>query len=187
MRSDVIGYNLSGMGCATSVIGVDVPRNLLVTHDINYVVVVSAKIMTVGWYNGKDHSKLLLNYYFRTGCSAALLTKNHCADADAGSPSVKYRLVSLTRTNQTADDQSYRSGYRDEDDEGITGFTVGQGVGRMRCNSSPGFSHDGESLLLAVIREADDLEAGTGGGIEGEGDGAPFHRFGNQSAASLWY
>jgi 3-ketoacyl-CoA synthase len=31
------------------------------------VLVVSAEIVTVGWYSGKDQRKLPLNCYFRTG------------------------------------------------------------------------------------------------------------------------
>uniref|UniRef100_A0A0D9XFS7 3-ketoacyl-CoA synthase n=1 Tax=Leersia perrieri TaxID=77586 RepID=A0A0D9XFS7_9ORYZ len=209
MRSDVIGYNLSGMGCAAGVIGVDVARNLIVTHDINYAVVVSAEIVTVGWYPGKDHSKLLLNCYFRTGCSAALITKNRRAAAGSSPPPVKYRLVSLTRTNQIANDRSYRSGYRDEDDEGITGFTLGQGVGRMvsellrahLLTLSLSILPWREKLRYAVLLRHNNLSSNSGGRSMiwrlGQGLGLgekemeaalmTFHRFGNQSAASLWY
>ncbi|KAF0898458.1 hypothetical protein E2562_007293 [Oryza meyeriana var. granulata] len=233
MPSDVKAYNLSGMGCAAGVIGVDVARNILRTHAISYAVVVSAEIVTVGWYSGKDQSKLLLNCYFRTGCSAALVTNKR-----GGAPSspVKYRLVSLTRTNQTANDRSYRSGYRDEDDEGITGFTLGQGVGRMVSELLRAhlltlslsilpwrekLRYVAALLISAHRRHHDKLSSSSGGAIPmpdfrtaadhfclpssgrpmiwrlGQGLGLgeremeaalmTFHRFGNQSAASLWY
>ncbi|XP_051210784.2 3-ketoacyl-CoA synthase 10-like [Lolium perenne] len=124
MRSDVKTFNLSGMGCSAGSVGVDVAAGVLRAHAMSYAVVVSAEILTVGWYFGKDHGKLLLNCNFRTGCSAVLVTNNMAAP-------VKYRLVNMTRTNTTANDRSYRAGYREEDDEGITGFTLGHGVGRM--------------------------------------------------------
>uniref|UniRef100_A0A0E0M3J1 3-ketoacyl-CoA synthase n=1 Tax=Oryza punctata TaxID=4537 RepID=A0A0E0M3J1_ORYPU len=235
MPSDVKTCNLSGMGCAAGVIGVDVARNLLRTHDMSYAVVVSAEIVTVGWYSGKDQSKLLLNCYFRTGCSAALITNS------GGGGGVKYRLVSLTRTNQTANDRSYRSGYRDEDDDGITGFTLGQGVGRMvsellrahlltlslsilpwreklryvaalllsthlrrrRHHHDKLSSNSGAGTIpMPDFRTAADhfclpssgrpmiwrLGQGLGlGEREMEAALMTFHRFGNQSAASLWY
>ena len=235
MRADVRTFNLSGMGCAAGVAGVDVARRLLLTHSgaISYAVVVSAEIVTVGWYSGKDQGKLLLNCYFRTGCSAALLTSSGTAAP------VKYRLASLTRTNQIANDRSYRSGYREEDDEGITGFTLGQGVGRMvsellrahlvtlslsilpwrqklryvlalLLSSRRRLTGDNNNNKLARtavpplpdFREAADhfclpssgrpmiwrLGQGLGlGERQMEAALMTFHRFGNQSAASLWY
>ncbi|RLN35394.1 hypothetical protein C2845_PM03G03620 [Panicum miliaceum] len=235
MRGDVRTFNLSGMGCAAGVVGVDVARGVLLTHDIPYAVVVSAEIVTIGWYSGKDQGKLLLNCYFRTGCSAALVTNRRGAAARAP---VKYRLAGLTRTNQIANDRSYRSGYREEDDEGVTGFTLGQGVGRMVSEllrahlvtlglsilpwreklryarallllllSSRRRRDDGSSKLARAVplpdfRAAADhfclpssgrpmiwrLGQGLGlGEREMEAALMTFHRFGNQSAASLWY
>ncbi|TKW34197.1 hypothetical protein SEVIR_2G289100v4 [Setaria viridis] len=227
MRDDVKTFNLSGMGCAAGVVGVDVARRLLLTHAMPYAIVVSAEIVTVGWYSGKDQGKLLLNCYFRTGCSAALVTNGR------GAAPVKYRLASLTRTNQIANDRSYRSGYRDEDDEGITGFTLGQGVGRMVSELLRAHLVTlGLSILpwreklryaLALLRSSRDGDSsklprgavplpdfraavehfclpssgrpmiwrlGQGLGLgEREMEAAlmTFHRFGNQSAASLWY
>ncbi|CAL5063297.1 unnamed protein product [Urochloa decumbens] len=238
MREDVKSFNLSGMGCAAGVIGVDVARRVLLAHPdaVGYAVVVSAEIVTVGWYSGRDQGKLLLNCYFRTGCSAALLTT--CAGGGkAGAPGIKYRLASLTRTNQIANDRSYRSGYREEDEEGITGFTLGQGVGRMVSELLRAHLVTlGLSILpwreklryaLALLRsssrrrDGDGSKLARGGGVPlpdfraaaehfclpssgrpmiwrlGQGLGLgekemeaalmTFHRFGNQSAASLWY
>ncbi|KAG8057457.1 hypothetical protein GUJ93_ZPchr0002g25292 [Zizania palustris] len=232
MPSDVKTFNLSGMGCAAGAIGMDVARSLLRTHAMSYAVVVSAEIVTVGWYSGKDQSKLLLNCYFRTGCSAALVTNRRGA---AASLPVKYRLVSLTRTNQTANDRSYRAGYRDEDEEGITGFTLGQGVGRMVSELLRAhlvslslsilpwrekLRYTAALLLSARRRRLDKLSDSSGavpipdfraaaehfclpssgrpmiwrlgqglglGDKEMEAALMTFHRFGNQSAASLWY
>ncbi|KAI4989115.1 hypothetical protein ZWY2020_036432 [Hordeum vulgare] len=233
MRADVKLFNLSGMGCSAGSIGVDVAAGLLRAHALSYAVVVSAEILTVGWYCGKDHGKLLLNCNFRTGCSAALLTNSTTALA-------KYRLVNVTRTNTTANDLSYRAGYREEDDEGITGFTLGQGVGRMVSEllrahlltlslsilpwrekaryaamlllsmrrrgqeklAGSSISGSGASAPLPDFRAAADhfclpssgkpmiLRLGKGLGLgERDMDAAlmTFHRFGNQSAASLWY
>ncbi|KAF7073709.1 hypothetical protein CFC21_078656 [Triticum aestivum] len=230
MRADVKIFNLSGMGCSAGSISVDVAAGLLRAHAMSYAVVVSAEILTVGWYCGKDRGKLLLNCNFRTGCSAALLTNSAAAP-------VKYRLVNVTRTNTTANDLSYRAGYREEDEEGITGFTLGQGVGRMvsellhahlltlslsilpwrekarytaalllsmrrRGQDKLAGSSSGASAPMPDFRAAADhfclpssgkpmiLRLGKGLGLgEREMEAAlmTFHRFGNQSAASLWY
>ena len=62
MPRDVRTFNISGMGCSAGVVGVDVAGNILITHPtIAYAVVASTEVITVGWYNGRDHSKLLLN------------------------------------------------------------------------------------------------------------------------------
>ncbi|KAL6845981.1 hypothetical protein ACP4OV_023429 [Aristida adscensionis] len=236
MRADVRAFNLSGMGCSAGGVGVDVARGVLRAHAaVRYAVVVSAEIVTVGWYSGRERGKLLLNCYFRTGCSAALLTTT---GGGGGAAPVRYRLASLTRTSQSADDRSYRSGYRDEDDEGVTGFTLGQGVGRMVGELLRAHLVElslailpwreqlryvaaaGAALLASRRRQsrrdknqpaavpAPDFRAaadhfclpssgrpmiwrlGRGLGLgEPEMEAAlmTFHRFGNQSAASLWY
>uniref|UniRef100_A0ACD5Y038 Uncharacterized protein n=1 Tax=Avena sativa TaxID=4498 RepID=A0ACD5Y038_AVESA len=230
--SDVRTFNLSGMGCSAGSVGVDVAAGVLRAHATSYAVVVSAEILTVGWYCGKDRGKLLLNCNFRTGCSAALLTNSVRAH-------VKYRLLNVTRTNTTANDRSYRAGYREEDDEGITGFTLGQGVGRMvsellrahlvtlslsilpwrekarytaallvsmrrrgqykLAGSSsgatvappmPDFRAAADHFCLPSSGKPMILRLGKGLGLgEREMEAAlmTFHRFGNQSAASLWY
>uniref|UniRef100_A0ACD5XU48 Uncharacterized protein n=1 Tax=Avena sativa TaxID=4498 RepID=A0ACD5XU48_AVESA len=231
MRSDLRTFNLSGMGCSAGSVGVDVAAGVLRAHAASYALVVSAEILTVGWYCGKDRGKLLLNCNFRTGCSAALLTNSVGAQ-------VKYRLRNVTRTNTTANDRSYRAGYREEDDDGITGFTLGQGVGRMvsellrahlvtlsisilpwreKLNYTAallvsmrrrgqdklaGSSSGASAALMPDFRAAADhfclpssgkpmiLRLGKGLGLsEREMEAAlmTFHRFGNQSAASLWY
>ncbi|XP_047051957.1 3-ketoacyl-CoA synthase 4-like [Lolium rigidum] len=239
MRGDVKAFSLSGMGCSAGVVGVDVARGVLRAHDgaVQYAVVVSAEIVTVGWYAGKDPSKLLLNCFFRTGCSAALLSNSN---AVAAGPPTKYRLVALTRTNLVADDHGYASALREEDDEGITGFSIGRGLGGvaqdlLRAHLSAlgaeilpwheklryaaalvrfHFNHrqnntkklpeeDGQDTVpkpnflaaakhlclpapgMPMIRM---LAEGLGvGDREAEAALGTFQRFGNQSAASLWY
>ncbi|KAM0842541.1 hypothetical protein ACQ4PT_058299 [Festuca glaucescens] len=230
MRADVKTFNLSGMGCSAGSVGVDVAAGVLRAHSMSYAVVVSAEILTVGWYFGKDHGKLLLNCNFRTGCSAVLVTNNMAAP-------VKYRLVNMTRTNTTATDRSYRAGYREEDDEGITGFTLGHGVGRMVSELLRAHlvklslsilpwrekARYTAALLVSMRRRGQDKLAGSSGSGAapmpdfraaadhfclpssgkpmilrlGKGLGLgeremeaalmTFHRFGNQSAAALWY
>ncbi|XP_004957393.1 3-ketoacyl-CoA synthase 4 [Setaria italica] len=236
MRADVRALNLSGMGCAAGVVGVDVARAALGAHAVDYAVVLSAEIVTVGWYGGRDRRKLLLNCFFRTGCAAALLT----GAGSAVSVPAKYRLVALARTNRTADDRSYTSAVREEDAEGITGFSIGRGLGgvardllrahllelgpailpwheklryaaalllfrrqqkrpKKLTDDDGGGNNNGPrpSFLTAashfclpssgmpMIRR---LAEGLGlGELEAEAALMTFHRFGNQSASSLWY
>ncbi|RLN35817.1 3-ketoacyl-CoA synthase 4-like [Panicum miliaceum] len=208
MRDDVRALNLSGMGCAAGVVGVDVARAALRAHAIVYGVVVSAEIVTVG-----------------------------CAGSTVSVPA-KYRLVALARTNRTADDRSYMSAVREEDAEGITGFSIGRGLGgvardllrahllelgpailpwheklryvaalllfrrqQKRSKKVPSDDDDDDgprpnfltaashfclpSSGMPMIRR---LAEGLGlGELEAEAALMTFHRFGNQPAASLWY
>ncbi|XP_020180827.1 3-ketoacyl-CoA synthase 4 [Aegilops tauschii subsp. strangulata] len=232
MRSDLKTFNLSGMGCSAGVVAVDVASSLLRLHlhSMSCAVVVSAEIFAGRFYVGNEHAKLLLNCYFRTGCSAALVTNKQ--GMAAGVP-IKYRLVSSTRTNQIANDRSYRSGYWDDDEGGIAGFTVGQGVGRMfsemlrahlaalglsilpwreklrymaallllslrirrhklvgSAAPTPAFRVAADHFCLPSNNRPIISRLGQGLGLgEREVEAAlmTFHRFGNQSAASLWY
>jgi 3-ketoacyl-CoA synthase len=237
MRSDVRAVNLSGMGCAAGVAGVDVARAALGAHAVDYAVVVSAEIVTVGWYGGRDRRKLLLNCFFRTGCAAALLT----GAGSVVSVPPKYRLVALARTNRTADDRSYMSAVREEDAEGITGFSIGRGLGGVARDLLRAHLHElgpailpwheklrhAVAMLLFLCQQkwSKKLPDDDGGGGNNDGprpnfltaasrfclpsSGMPmirrlaeglglgeqeaeaalmtFHRFGNQSASSLWY
>uniref|UniRef100_A0A804MNT7 FAE domain-containing protein n=3 Tax=Zea mays TaxID=4577 RepID=A0A804MNT7_MAIZE len=57
--------------CTAGVVGVSVARRLLLTHAaISYAVIVSTEIFIVGWYNGKDEGKLILNYYWSASLKA---------------------------------------------------------------------------------------------------------------------
>ncbi|CAN6183020.1 unnamed protein product [Urochloa humidicola] len=239
MRPGVRAFSLSGMGCAAGVAGLDVARGVLAAHGcVGYAVVVTAEIVTVGWYGGRDRAKLLLNCFFRTGCAAALLTATA-----APVPAAKYRLVALARTNTTADDRSYTSAVREEDAEGITGFSIGRGLGAVArdllrahlVQLGPAILPWHEKLRYAAAHllfrrrrqqkrakkvpddDGDDgrdgsprpdfltaashfclpssgmpmirrLAEGLGlGEREAEAALMTFHRFGNQSTASLWY
>ncbi|XP_072968359.1 3-ketoacyl-CoA synthase 7-like [Typha angustifolia] len=221
MRSDVKSFNLSGMGCAAGVVGVDVARSLLKLGNSSYAVVISTEIVSTGWYNGKDPRKLVLNCFFRMGCSAVLLTNR----PKKGNPNPKYKLVKLMRTQFAYDDRAYKSASREEDDEGITGFSIERDLLRVAAESirlhvvalGPSILPWREKLryvLLHVTKKAKRIEfvpdfsavikhyclpssgkpiikkIGKGLGLgEKEMEAAlmTFHRFGNQSSASMWY
>ncbi|KAG9457122.1 hypothetical protein H6P81_001630 [Aristolochia fimbriata] len=123
MRDDVKTFNLSGMGCSAGGIGIDLARNILQNRRGNkcsYAVVLSGEILSTGWYSGKDRRKLLLNCVFRMGSSAILLTNRD----EAPKQRAKYKISRVLRTNRSLDDKAYLCGFRSEDDEGITGFSI---------------------------------------------------------------
>ncbi|XP_073103028.1 3-ketoacyl-CoA synthase 5-like [Elaeis guineensis] len=216
MRDDVKTFSISGMGCSAGAIGIDVAQSLLRVHRKSYAVVLSTEILSTGWYSGRDRRKLLLNCYFRMGGSAVLLTNRREAKWWS-----KYRLVRLLRTQRAFDDKSYLCAIREEDSEGITGFSIERNLltvaaqtlrsnavalgssilplreklryGVMKLcnkNAAPDFRAAIKHYCLPSSGRAVMKEIGKGlgvGGREMEPALMTFHRFGNQSSASMWY
>ncbi|KAJ3692684.1 hypothetical protein LUZ60_011779 [Juncus effusus] len=223
MRRDVKSYNISGMGCSAGVIGADIAKQFLETRRVkSYALVVSTEIVSTGWYSGKDPRKLILNCFFRTGCSAALLTNQTLT----GTSRPKYRISHLLRTQHSNIDRAYHSTSREEDDKGISGYSIERYLVDVVSNlvrshiislapiilpwqeklryviyyfrNNKGIDHhyvpdfrkvvnhfcmpsSGKTLIKRV---------GKGLGFDDvalEAVLATFHRFGNQSSASMWY
>ncbi|XP_043715545.1 3-ketoacyl-CoA synthase 5-like [Telopea speciosissima] len=223
MKADIKSFNLSGMGCSASAIGVDLASNLLKIHKNSFAIVLSTEIVSTGWYPGNDRSKLLLNCLFRMGSAAILLTNKKEAKCRS-----KYKLLRSVRTQRAFDDKAYMSAIREEDSKGITGVSLkrdllevagealrshawvlgssilplseklrhGLSILRKRFMdpSKEVYVPDFKSAIehycvptsgMAVIREI-------GKGLklrerEMEAAMMTFHRFGNQSSASMWY
>ena len=77
MRNDVLTYNLSGMGCSSSLVCVDMASHLLKALPDTLVLVVNHENITQNWYSGQDKSMLVVNCLFRAGGAAALLTNRY--------------------------------------------------------------------------------------------------------------
>ncbi|URE47199.1 3-ketoacyl-CoA synthase [Musa troglodytarum] len=119
LRSNIMSFNLSGMGCSAGLISVDLARDLLQVHPNSYALVVSTEIITPNYYAGKDRSMLLPNCLFRMGSAAVLLSNSHRESARA-----KYRLLHVVRTHKGADDRAYRCVSEEEDEEGNSGIRL---------------------------------------------------------------
>ncbi|EHA8590600.1 3-ketoacyl-CoA synthase 6 [Cocos nucifera] len=119
LRSNILSFNLSGMGCSAGLISIDLARDLLQVHRNSYALVVSTEIITPNYYSGNQRSMLLPNCLFRMGAAAVLLSNRHRERARAW-----YRLVRIVRTHKGADDRSYRCVYEEEDDEGNSGINL---------------------------------------------------------------
>jgi 3-ketoacyl-CoA synthase len=114
MKSSVLSYNLSGMGCSAGLISVDLAKDLLTAHKNSVAVIVSTENITQNWYIGHERSMLVTNTLFRMG-GAAILLSNRSKDRKLG----KYRLNHTVRTHFGAADNAYRSIYQEEDSEGM--------------------------------------------------------------------
>jgi len=113
MRSDILSYNLSGMGCSAGVLAVDLAKQLLLARPHSLALVVSTENLTQNLYHGNDRAFLLQNTLFRCG-GAALVLSNRWIDAYRASfkllVSVRTQLVNADSVNcvyETEDDQHH--------------------------------------------------------------------------------
>jgi 3-ketoacyl-CoA synthase len=119
MRSDVVSYNLGGMGCSAGVIAIGLADKLLQVERNAVALVVSTENITLNWYAGDERSMLIPNTLFRMGCAAIVLTNKRAARRRA-----KYQLQHVTRVHLGADETAYRCVYQHADEKGTTGVAL---------------------------------------------------------------
>ena len=125
MRSDVLSFNLGGMGCSASVISIDLARRLLRSHEQRntLALVVSTENITQNWYRGNDRSMLLSNCLFRCG-AAAMLLSNGGRDAS----SARFKMCHTLGTKLGMVVSCYKSVYQEEDADGIRGVRLSKQI-----------------------------------------------------------
>ncbi|KAJ1687070.1 hypothetical protein LUZ63_018460 [Rhynchospora breviuscula] len=119
LRTNIITYNLGGMGCSAGLIAVDLAKSLLKVHPNTYALVVSTENITLNGYMGNNRSMLVTNTLFRMG-GAAILLSNHWSDRRRA----KYQLIHTVRIHKGADDQSYTCITQEEDADGKVGVSL---------------------------------------------------------------
>ncbi|KAA8522571.1 hypothetical protein F0562_013068 [Nyssa sinensis] len=120
LKPDVKTYNLSGMGCSSGVMSIDMSANVLrSSNKVRYALVVVTESISLNWYFGDNRSMLVTNCLFRVGCTAAIITNDPSCRRVA-----KMELVHSLRTHHGADDRSYRAAFQEEDDNGYTGVSL---------------------------------------------------------------
>ncbi|KAI3884018.1 hypothetical protein MKX03_005293 [Papaver bracteatum] len=126
LKSDVVSYNLGGMGCSAGLIAMDLAKQLLQVHMNSYVLVVSTEIITLSLYKGNKRSMLVPNCLFRMG-GAAILLSNRLSDHKNS----KYQLIRTVRTHKGSEDRDYKSTYQEEDGNGITGLSLSKDLAKV--------------------------------------------------------
>lgn len=116
MRSNVVSYNLGGMGCSAGVIAVGLARELLQVYPNSNALVVSTENITQNWYFGEDRSMLIPNCLFRIGGAALVLSNKRSTRWSA-----KYELLHTVRTHMGASDANFGCVVQREDDAGKVG------------------------------------------------------------------
>ncbi|CAD7695582.1 unnamed protein product [Ostreobium quekettii] len=119
MRSDIVSYNLSGMGCSAGLIAISLARELLQVYPNKNAIVVSTENITQNWYFGNERSMLIPNVLFRMG-GAAILLSNKPAVRNVA----KYELQHVIRVHMGADDKAYRCVFQRPDDDGNIGVEL---------------------------------------------------------------
>lgn len=122
LRADCRTYNLGGMGCSASVIGVDLARQLLEASPGSRALIVSTENLTQQLYLGGDRSMLVQNMLFRCGGAAVVLSSRATDGFRA-----KYKLL-LTNRTQTSDDDALGCVWQCEDDSGKRGIRLSKEV-----------------------------------------------------------
>ena len=120
LKPDVKAYNLSGMGCSSGVISINLAANMLKqSKKIGYALVVITETISLNWYHGDNRPMLVTNCIFRVGCAAALMTNDPSCRRVA-----KMELVHSLRTHHGASDRAYKAAFQKEDDKGNTGVAL---------------------------------------------------------------
>jgi 3-ketoacyl-CoA synthase len=123
MKSNILAYNLGGMGCSAGLISVDLAKRILDHHPKFRALVVSTENITQNWYKGNDKSMLVTNTLFREG-GAAIILSNHPADSKLR----KLKLLHVIRTHKGADDLNFGCVVQREDDRGTVGVSLSKDV-----------------------------------------------------------
>ncbi|XP_058106560.1 3-ketoacyl-CoA synthase 7-like [Magnolia sinica] len=123
LRSNIMSFNLSGMGCSAGIASVCLARDLLRVHRNTVALVVSIEILTPNWYTGKNRSMLVTNCMFRMGGVAILISSKN-QDKNKS----KYMLQHLNRTNNASDDRSYGCVFQDVDLEDKVGVSLSKEI-----------------------------------------------------------
>ncbi|KAK7289916.1 hypothetical protein RIF29_03952 [Crotalaria pallida] len=123
MRSNIMSFHLSGMGCSAGIISVSLAKDLLRVHRNSLALIVSTETLTHNWYNGKVPSMLLSNCLFRMG-GAAILMSSRVQDKHKS----KYKLQHIVRTTTGQDNQSHGCVYQVVDPENKEGVSISKNI-----------------------------------------------------------
>ncbi|KAG1338010.1 hypothetical protein COCNU_04G003160 [Cocos nucifera] len=181
MREDIKVFNLSGMGCSSSLIAVHLVRDVFKTRKKMLAAVVTSESISPNWYSGNDKSMVLGNCLFRSGGCSMLLTNDPALKHHA-----KMSLRCLVRTHIGASDDAHSCAMQKEDDVERIGFHLSKSLPKAAVAA---FSENLETLAPQVLRSSF-TSLGVSLGLTNydlEPARMTLHRWGNTSASSLWY
>lgn len=123
LKSDILSYNLSGMGCGASLLALDLAKNMLHRRKFGgKALVVSTEIITPNLYLGNDRAFLLQNTLFRCG-GAAMIISNKWMDGHKA----WFKLLHTVRVQGTSED-AYQCVFETEDSTGNVGVRLSKEI-----------------------------------------------------------
>ncbi|XP_057432810.1 probable 3-ketoacyl-CoA synthase 21 [Lotus japonicus] len=129
MRSNIMSFHLSGMGCSAGIISVSLAKDLLRVHQNSLALIASTETLSLNWYTGKVPSMLLTNCLFRMGGAAILMSSRRQDKHKA-----KYELKHTVRTINAHDDQSHGCVSQEVDPENIEGVSISKNIVQVAGN-----------------------------------------------------
>lgn len=124
LRSDIVVYNLAGMGCSASPIAIDLASDLLRVSNKKHplAIVVSMENITQNIYMGHERAMMVANSLFRMGGAAILLSRDSCSIGKRPAP--RYKLTNLVRIHMGANTNAYTCVFQDIDKENKLGVRL---------------------------------------------------------------
>ncbi|XP_057962389.1 3-ketoacyl-CoA synthase 7-like [Malania oleifera] len=123
LKSNVISFNLSGMGCSAGILSICLAQDLLKVRKNSLALVLSVELLSSNLYQGRMKSMLLANCLFRMG-GAAILLSNRKRDRDIA----KYELQQTVRTHLGSMEGAYKCVIQEPDDDGYTGVALSRSI-----------------------------------------------------------
>ncbi|KAG9391608.1 Very-long-chain 3-ketoacyl-CoA synthase [Carpediemonas membranifera] len=124
MPSKVRTFQIGGMGCSASLIGVDLINDLLKANPGKNAVLVSTEVTSIDWYYGNDQAFSLQSALFRLGGAAMLFSTKK-------KRGTRYELLHCIRTHHGRHDFSHDCIKFDHDDEGYTAIRLSREVPKV--------------------------------------------------------
>ncbi|KAG9394910.1 Very-long-chain 3-ketoacyl-CoA synthase [Carpediemonas membranifera] len=141
MPSRVRTFQIGGMGCSASMIGVDMINDLLKANPGKNAVLVSTEVLTSQMYHGEDPSYSLQGALFRSGAAAILF------DSKASRKN-RYEVKTCIRTHNGRDDTAYSCILLQEDAQGHTGVRLTKDIPKVAGKAiEANMTRLGEELL----------------------------------------
>ncbi|XAR52645.1 Very-long-chain 3-oxoacyl-CoA synthase [Bertholletia excelsa] len=123
LRSNVMSFNISGMGCSAGILLIGLAQDLLKVHKSSQVLILSTECISSNVYQGKVKSMGLANCLFRMGGVAVLLSNRERDRRIA-----KYELKHVVRTHLGFKTGAYKCVMQEEDSEGKVGVSLSRSI-----------------------------------------------------------
>ncbi|KAG9394365.1 Very-long-chain 3-ketoacyl-CoA synthase [Carpediemonas membranifera] len=124
MPSKVRTFQIGGMGCSASMIGVDLINDLLKANPGKNAVLVSTEVLTSQMYHGEDPSYSLQGALFRSGAAAILFSGKKTRMS-------RYEVLHCIRTHHGRRDDAHNCILLQEDPQGYRGVRLNKEIPKV--------------------------------------------------------